>query len=120
MERNCRCKGAGLGDVEPDHRQRPEPAERLYGNEHTIRAILAVTHVYRAKHPHAPRVVIGDISREGGGPMDDHASHQNGLDVDVYFPRRRPQPARADVTPARSTTGSRRISSIGSSPPVRR
>jgi murein endopeptidase len=32
-------------------------------------------------------VVIGDISREGGGPMDDHASHQNGLDVDVYFPR---------------------------------
>jgi murein endopeptidase len=32
--------------------------------------------------------VIGDISREHGGPMDEHASHQNGLDVDVYFPRR--------------------------------
>jgi murein endopeptidase len=32
--------------------------------------------------------VVGDISREGGGPIDDHASHQNGLDVDVYFPRR--------------------------------
>ena len=61
--------------------------KRLYGNEHTIRAILSVTHAYRVKHPHAPRVVIGDISREGGGPMDDHASHQNGLDVDVYFPR---------------------------------
>jgi hypothetical protein len=65
----------------------PNLPKRLYGNEHTIRAILAVTHVYRARHPHAPRVVIGDISREGGGPMDDHASHQNGLDVDVYFPR---------------------------------
>jgi murein endopeptidase len=66
----------------------PNLPTRLYGNEHTIRAILSVTHAYRAKHPHAPRVVIGDISRKGGGPIDDHASHQTGLDVDVYFPRR--------------------------------
>src|SRR5204862_4705881 len=61
---------------------------RLYGNEHTIRTIVSVTRAYRAAHPHAPRVVIGDISREGGGRLDDHLSHQNGLDVDVYFPRR--------------------------------
>ena len=66
----------------------PNLPNRLYGNEHTIRAILSVTHAYRAAHPHAPRVVVGDISREGGGPMDDHVSHQNGLDVDVYLPRR--------------------------------
>jgi len=66
----------------------PNQPRRLYGNERTIRAIVSVTHAYRAAHPHAPRVVIGDISREGGGPMDDHLSHQNGLDVDVYFPRR--------------------------------
>ena len=47
-----------------------------------------MTAAYRAAHPEAPRVVIGDISREGGGPMtDEHVSHQNGLDVDVYFPR---------------------------------
>ena len=65
----------------------PNLPKRLYGNEHTIRAILSVTRAYRAKHPHAPRVVIGDISREGGGWMDGHVSHQNGLDVDVYFPR---------------------------------
>ena len=66
----------------------PNMPNRLYGNEHTIRAILSVIRAYRAKHPHAPPVVIGDISRKGGGPMDDHVSHQNGLDVDVYFPRR--------------------------------
>jgi penicillin-insensitive murein endopeptidase len=65
----------------------PNLPKRLYGNEHTIHAIITVTRVYRARHRHAPKVVIGDISREGGGPMDDHASHQNGLDVDVYFPR---------------------------------
>jgi murein endopeptidase len=66
---------------------RPNLPYRVYGNEHTIRTIVSVTHAYRAAHPHAPRVVIGDISREGGGRMDDHLSHQNGLDVDVYFPR---------------------------------
>jgi hypothetical protein len=56
---------------------------RLYGNEHTIRRIVSVTDAYRAANPQAPRVVIGDISREGGGPMyDEHVSHQNGLDLD--------------------------------------
>jgi len=66
----------------------PNLPRRLYGNERTIRAIVAVTAAYRRAHPKAPRVVIGDISREGGGPMwDEHVSHQNGLDVDVYLPR---------------------------------
>jgi murein endopeptidase len=67
---------------------RPNLPTRVYGNERTIRTIVSVTRAYRAAHPHAPRVVIGDISRESGGRMDDHVSHQNGLDVDVYFPRR--------------------------------
>ena len=65
----------------------PNLPKRLYGNEHTIRTILSVTRAYRAAHRHAARVVIGDISRDTGGPMDDHLSHQNGLDVDVYLPR---------------------------------
>ncbi len=66
----------------------PNAPKRLYGNERTIRAIVAVTDSYRAANPEAPRVVVGDISREGGGPMtDEHVSHQNGLDVDIYFPR---------------------------------
>jgi Penicillin-insensitive murein endopeptidase len=66
----------------------PNARRRLYGNERTIRAIVSVTAAYRVAHPEAPRVVIGDISREGGGPMwDEHVSHQNGLDVDVYLPR---------------------------------
>jgi murein endopeptidase len=67
---------------------RPNVPVRLYGNEHTIATIISVTRAYRAAHPHAARVVVGDISYEGGGRMDDHVSHQNGLDVDIYFPRR--------------------------------
>jgi len=66
----------------------PNMRDRLYGNERTIRTLVSVIAAYRTAHPHAPRVVIGDISRRGGGPLDQHASHQNGLDVDVYYPRR--------------------------------
>jgi murein endopeptidase len=66
----------------------PNLRHRLYGNERTIRAILSVVSAYRVANPEAPRVVIGDISLRGGGAMDQHVSHQNGLDVDVYYPRR--------------------------------
>jgi murein endopeptidase len=65
----------------------PNDPHRLYGNERTIRRILAVVAAYRDASPKAPRVVIGDISFPGGGPMEAHVSHQNGLDVDVYYPR---------------------------------
>ena len=88
---------------------RPNAPKRLYANERTIRAIISVTHAYRAAHPHAPRVVIGDISRTHGGQMDDHVSHQNGLDVDVYFPRR-DRRLLAPTRRRRSITGSRRTS----------
>jgi murein endopeptidase len=65
----------------------PNKPNRLYGNERTIRTIISVVTAHRAAHPNAPRVVVGDISFRGGGPMEQHRSHQNGLDVDVYYPR---------------------------------
>jgi Penicillin-insensitive murein endopeptidase len=65
----------------------PNAPSRLYGNERTIRAIVSVIDAYRAANPRAPRVLVGDISFEGGGPMDAHVSHQSGLDVDIYYPR---------------------------------
>jgi len=65
----------------------PNRPGRLYGHERTIRALITVLADYRAAHPEAPRVVVGDISFRHGGTMDQHASHQNGLDVDVYYPR---------------------------------
>src|SRR5262245_40666479 len=72
----------------PNTDSRPNLPDRLYGHEHTIRTIIEVLAAYRQAHPKAPRVVIGDISLRGGGVMDQHVSHQNGLDVDVYYPRR--------------------------------
>ena len=79
----------------------PNAPSRLYGNERTIRAIVSVLEAYRAANPRAPRVVVGDISRKSGGRMDAHVSHQNGLDVDIYYPRldgalRAPSPDEVD------------------------
>jgi hypothetical protein len=71
----------------PNTDSTPNLPGRLYGHERTIRAIVNVLAAYRAAHPAAPRVVVGDISLRSGGSMDQHASHQNGLDVDVYYPR---------------------------------
>jgi murein endopeptidase len=58
-----------------------------------VRTILRVTREYRAANPDAPRVGIGDLSRPAGGRFGrefgglGHGSHQNGLDVDVWYPR---------------------------------
>jgi hypothetical protein len=65
----------------------PNRPHRLYGHERTVRTLISVITAYRARNRDAPRVVVGDISVRGGGPMEGHHSHQNGLDVDVYYPR---------------------------------
>ncbi len=65
----------------------PNHPRRLYAHERTIRRLVSVLAAYREASPEAPRVVVGDISFRGGGPMELHRSHQNGLDVDVYYPR---------------------------------
>ena len=81
-------EGADWVTWNPNTDSTPNRADRLYGHERTIRRIVDVLGTYRREHPKAPRVVIGDISFRDGGPMDQHVSHQNGLDVDVYYPRR--------------------------------
>jgi protein MpaA len=88
-----------------DHVRRRSPNRdwRRYGNERLVRTLLLVLREYAAAHPNAPRVGVGDLSRRHGGDFGPryggigHASHQNGLDVDVYYPRRdrRERPPRA-------------------------
>lgn len=72
----------------------PNRPWRRWGTDTTIATTLRVLAEYRAENPGAPRVGIADISRPYGGPFGrrfgglGHASHQNGLDVDVLYPRR--------------------------------
>jgi murein endopeptidase len=74
-------------------RRAPNRWWRRYGHDRLIRTLLRVLRGYRAAHPSAPRLGIGDLSRPHGGDFGarfgglGHASHRNGLDVDIYYPR---------------------------------
>jgi murein endopeptidase len=71
----------------------PNRADRRWGTDRLIAYLVTVLRDYHLAHPTAPRVVVGDLSRPFGGPFGSdfgglgHHSHQNGLDVDVYYPR---------------------------------
>jgi murein endopeptidase len=79
---------------DPILKQSPNRVWRRYATDKTVARVLRILSEFRAAHPGAPRVGVGDLSRPKGGVFDrrygglGHASHQNGLDVDVYYPRR--------------------------------
>jgi hypothetical protein len=74
---------------DPVLHRRPDRSRRRWGTDRLVRLVLRVVDEYAAAHPDAPRVGIGDLSRPHGGPFGPkHATHQNGLDADVYYPRR--------------------------------
>ncbi len=78
---------------DPVERDKPNRWWRRWGTDRLVRATLRVARDFAADHPRAPRILIGDLSRPRGGDFGTdygpigHASHQNGLDVDVYYPR---------------------------------
>ena len=80
---------------DPEQRRSPSPVWRRYATDRLIRVVLRVADEFARANPVAPRLAVGDLSRPRGGhfgaryssrPL--HASHQNGLDVDIYYPRR--------------------------------
>jgi hypothetical protein len=79
---------------DPVRRRSPNRAWRRHGNARLVGTTTRVLTDYAAANPRAPRVGVGDLSRRRGGDFGSrfggigHASHQNGLDVDVYYPRR--------------------------------
>lgn len=85
---------------DPILNQVPNREDRRWGTDRLLAFVLYVLRDYRLANAGAPPVVIGDLSRPFGGPFGSdfgglgHVSHQNGLDIDVYYPRldRRLQP----------------------------
>jgi murein endopeptidase len=71
----------------------PNRPDRRWGTTALLRTTKEVLARYQEAHPGALPVLVGDLSRPQGGVFDErygglgHASHQNGLDVDVYYPR---------------------------------
>lgn len=58
---------------------------RAYGEAHVIEHLRSTIAVVRALYPEVHTLAIGDISAASGGKLDNHKSHQTGLDVDVGF-----------------------------------
>ena len=86
-------EGTDFFTWDPILKRSPNRDWRRWGTDRLLLTLTQVLADYRALHPGAPRVGIGDLSRPHGGNFGPrfgrpgHASHQNGLDVDVYYPR---------------------------------
>jgi murein endopeptidase len=80
-------EGPGWVTWDPVLHRVPNRPIRLFGTDALVRLMLNVIEEYRTAHPEAPPVLIGDLSLRGGGEIDEHVSHENGRDVDVYYPR---------------------------------
>jgi len=78
---------------DPVRKRIPNRGWRRWGTDRLVRTVLEVIEDYRLDNALAPRVGIGDLSRRHGGEFGahfgglGHASHQNGLDADIYYPR---------------------------------
>ena len=88
------AEGATFFTWDPVLRRSPNRAWRRFGNDRLVSTVLRVLEEFAAAHPDAPRIGVGDLSRPRGGDfgprygLPGHVSHQNGLDVDLYYPRR--------------------------------
>ena len=87
------AEGRDFYSWDPVKRRSPNRWWRRWGSDRLVRTVLAVAREFSAAHPGAARIGVGDLSRHRGGDFgirfgpSGHASHQNGLDVDVYYPR---------------------------------
>ena len=87
------AEGRTFVSWDPILERSPSRAWRRYGSQPLVSMLLGVLAAYHRDHPDAPRVAVGDLSRPHGGSFGrrygglGHVSHQNGLDVDVYYPR---------------------------------
>lgn len=57
--------------------------ERAWGTRLAVYHINRVMALYRRRFPRAAPVIILDLSRRGGGVLDNHNSHVDGRDVDI-------------------------------------
>jgi penicillin-insensitive murein endopeptidase len=85
---------------DPVRKRSPNRWTRRNGTDDLVRTLLRVAKGYASQHD-KQRLLIGDLSRPRGGDFGrrfgpiGHASHQNGLDADVYFPRKDGKPRAA-------------------------
>jgi murein endopeptidase len=85
--------GADFWTYDWGTRTTPNRPWRRWATDRLLRTVLRVLREYRLAHPGVARVGIADLSRPRGGPFGakygglGHASHQNGRDADILYPR---------------------------------
>ena len=105
-------QGPNFFTWDPIEQVKPNRGWRRWGTSHLLRVVLRIARQHRRAHPRAPRLAIGDLSRPHGGSFGaqfggiGHASHQNGLDIDIYYPRK----DRAERPPRRVSQVDMRLS----------
>jgi LysM repeat protein len=59
---------------------------RSWGTFLTVTRLMEVFAEHARRYPEAAPLLVGDISRKGGGFLRPHRSHRRGRDVDIRFP----------------------------------
>jgi murein endopeptidase len=91
--RELPAAGTGYMTWDPIRKRVGNRSRRRWGTGRLLATVRRVLADYAGRHPGAQPVLIGDLSRPRGGDFGPrfggigHASHQNGLDADVYYPR---------------------------------
>jgi murein endopeptidase len=86
-------QGTGYMTWDPIRKRVGNRGWRRWGTDRLLDTVSGVLAAYAERHPDTQPVLVGDLSRPHGGDFGPqfggigHASHQNGIDVDVYYPR---------------------------------
>jgi penicillin-insensitive murein endopeptidase len=59
--------------------------QRFFGTSEMQNTISDAADFVRQTYPDAEVLQVGDIANKNGGACKEHASHQNGLDVDIVY-----------------------------------
>jgi Penicillin-insensitive murein endopeptidase len=84
-------RGLGYYTYDPSTQSGPQSPDRRWGTAMLVGQITNLGEWWSRTHPDQTPLGFGDLSLENGGhfggPSVGHASHQNGLDVDIRLPR---------------------------------
>lgn len=92
------ARGAHFATWDPILKRSPNRRWRRFATDELVRMLIGVQRAYAARQPGERPMLIGDLSRPRGGDFGirygivGHSSHQNGLDADIYYPRRDRRP----------------------------
>jgi LysM repeat protein len=62
--------------------------DKSFGTTHAVKTIHSAIAIFRRDTSFEGKIVIADLSKQGGGRMRPHKSHQAGRDADIRLPRK--------------------------------